>query len=521
VSTAQAGAETKGVTGGTGETVTTGIPARLDRLPWSRWHWVVIVALGITWILDGLEVTLVGSIAGALTSKDTLGLTTSEATAAGSFYLAGAVVGALLFGYLTDRFGRRKLFMVTLGIYLIFTVATALSWGFWSFVIFRVFAGMGIGGEYSAINSAIDELVPARVRGCVALAINSSWWLGTAAAAGLTVFLLNVLEPTVGWRLGFGLGAVLAIGILFIRKTVPESPRWLLTHGRADEAEEVVCQIEEEVRKTHPDLPEPEGEPLEIEQRESIGFIAIAKHVIHEYPGRGVLGLALMSSQAVLYNATLFGMVAVMTTFFHASKDNAPLYIIPFAFGSLLGPWLLGPLFDTIGRKVMIASTYISSGLVLLVTAWLFHQKLLSALTLTICWCVCFFFASAGASAAYLTVSEIFPMETRAMAIALFYAIGTAFAIAAPWTFGKLIETDSYTNVALAFAIGGAIMILGGIVEVFLGVEAAGKPLEAVARPLNAVRRAGSQRIPRPHRPAFAGGNPSSGRSTGRTLRGA
>jgi MFS family permease len=487
VSTASAEG-TIGVTGGTGKTVTTDIPARLDRLPWSRWHWIVVIALGVTWILDGLEVTLVGSIAGALTSKDTLGLTTSEATAAGSFYLAGAVAGALLFGYLTDRFGRKKLFMVTLGVYLVFTVATALAWNFWSFMIFRVLAGSGIGGEYSAINSAIDELVPARLRGRVALMINSSWWIGTAAAAGLTVVLLNVLEPSVGWRLGFGLGAILAIGILFVRNMVPESPRWLLTHGRADEAEEVARHIEAEVQKTHPDLPEPEGEPLEIEQRESIGFVAIARHVMKEYPGRGVLGFSLMASQAVLYNATLFGMVAILTTFFHASKANAPLYIIPFAVGNLLGPWLLGPLFDSVGRKVMISSTYLLSAATLLVTAWLFHAGDLSALTLTICWSICFFFASAGASAAYLTVSEIFPMETRAMAIALFYACGTGVAIAAPWTFGYLVQSKSVDEVTYAFVIGGVIMAIGGVVELLLGVEAARKPLEAVARPLTAVR---------------------------------
>src|SRR4051812_22031420 len=488
---ASAPARQLGVTGGTGETITTDIPSRLDRLPWSRWHWVVIIALGITWILDGLEVTLVGSISGVLTDKGTLALSTAQATAAGSFYLAGAVAGALLFGYLTDRYGRKKLFMITLGVYLVFTVATALAWGFWSFMIFRVLAGAGIGGEYSAINSAIDELVPARVRGRVALAINSSWWIGTAAAAGLTVVLLNYFSENVGWRLAFALGALLAIGILFIRHLVPESPRWLLTHGRADEAEQVVQQIEAEVRKTHPDLPEPEGEPLEIEQRESIGFIAIAKHVAKEYPERGVLGFALMASQAVLYNATLFGMVSIMTTFFHASKANAPLYILPFAAGNLLGPWLLGPLFDTVGRKVMISATYITSGVILLVTAWLFHQQVLTATTMTVCWAVCFFFASSGASAAYLTVSEIFPMETRAMAIALFYACGTGVAIAAPWTFGKLIETGSVGYVTLAFVIGGVMMAVGGVIEILLGVEAAGKSLEQVARPLNAVRRGG------------------------------
>jgi MFS family permease len=485
---ANAAAGHLGVTGGTGKTTKTDIPARLDRLPWSRWHWLVIVALGITWILDGLEVTLVGSISGVLTDKGTLHFSTAQATAAGSFYLAGAVGGALLFGYLTDRYGRRKLFMITLGVYLLFTVATALAWSFWSFMLFRVLAGAGIGGEYSAINSAIDELVPARVRGRVALAINSSWWIGTAAAAGLTVLLLNTLAVNIGWRVGFGLGAVLAIGILFIRHLVPESPRWLLTHGRADEAEEVVRKIEDEVRKTHPNLPEPEGEPLEIEQRRSIGFVAIARHVMQEYPSRGVLGFALMASQAVLYNATLFGMVSILTTFFHASEANAPLYIIPFAAGNLLGPWLLGPLFDSIGRKIMISSTYILAGASLLVTAYLFHQQVLSATTLTLCWAVTFFFASAGASAAYLTVSEIFPMETRAMAIALFYACGTGVAIAAPWTFGKLIETGSVGNVTIAFVIGGVIMAIGGVVELMLGVDAERKSLEAVARPINAVR---------------------------------
>ena len=484
-----------GVTGGTGETVRTDIPNRLDRLPWSRWHWLVVVALGITWILDGLEVTLVGSVAAALTDKNTLHFSTSQATAAGSFYLAGAVAGALLFGYLTDRFGRRKLFMITLGVYLVFTVATALSWDFWSFMAFRFLAGSGIGGEYSAINSAIDELVPARVRGRVALAINSSWWIGTAVAAGLTVVLLNTFSANVGWRIGFGLGAILAVGVLTVRRHVPESPRWLLTHGRANEAEDVVHDIEEKVRRSHPDLPEPEGDPLEVEQRESIGFVAIAKHVMEEYPSRGVLGFSLMASQAVLYNATLFGATSILTTFFHASAKNAPLYLIPFAAGNLLGPWLLGPLFDAVGRRVMISTTYIVSALVLFVTAWLFDSKVLSATTLTICWAVCFFFASSGASAAYLTVSEIFPMETRAMAIALFYACGTGVAIAAPWTFGKLIQTSSYGLVTVAFVIGGAIMALGGIVEIFLGVDAERRPLEAVARPINAVRgRVGQRR---------------------------
>src|SRR5436309_14959783 len=366
------------------------IPRRLDRLPWSRWHWLVVIGLGITWILDGFEVTLVGAIASVLTKPQTLHLTTHQASSAGTWYLLGAVAGALFFGYLTDRLGRKKLFMVTLGVYLIFTVATAFAWNFYSFAIFRVLAGAGIGGEYAAINSAIDELIPARVRGRVALAINGSWWIGTAAAAVISYELLIHLSETISWRIGFGVGALLAVGILTIRRFIPESPRWLLTHGRAEEAEQVVEQIENEVRKTHPNLPEPEGEPLAVAQREHIGFASIAKYVVKSYPGRGILGLSLMSSQAVLYNATLFGMVAILTTFFHASKANAPLYIIPFAVGNLLGPWLLGPLFDTVGRKVMISSTYILSGGMLLLTAWLFYGQHLSALTLTICWEVCF-----------------------------------------------------------------------------------------------------------------------------------
>jgi MFS family permease len=475
-----------GELGDTGQAVETMVPRRLDRLPWSRWHWLVVFGLGITWILDGFEVTLVGAIASALTEKDTLHLTTHQASSAGTWYLLGAVGGALFFGYLTDRLGRKKLFMVTLGVYLVFTVASALAWNFWSFAIFRILAGSGIGGEYAAINSAIDELIPARVRGRVALAINGSWWVGTAFAAFLSYVLLENVRHTIGWRLGFAVGAILALAILTIRRFIPESPRWLLTHGRADEAEEVVGGIEDEVRKTHPDLPEPEGDPLRVEQREHIGFVTIAKYVVQNYPSRGVLGLSLMVGQAFLYNAVFFTYTLVLTDFFDVSSSKAPLFLIPFAIGNILGPLLLGPLFDSVGRRVMISFTYITSGVLLVVTGLLFTHDVLSATTMTIAWSVIFFFASAGASAAYLTVSELFPLEARAMAIALFYAVGTGIAALSPTLFGALIATHSKTNVNYGYLLGAGLMIGAGLVAVALAVAAERRSLEDVARPLTA-----------------------------------
>jgi MFS family permease len=474
--------------GATGAIVETMIPRRLDRLPWSRWHWLVVFGLGITWILDGFEVTLVGAIASVLTKPDTLHLSTQQASSAGTWYLLGAISGALLFGYLTDRLGRKKLFMVTLGVYLVFTVCTAFAWNFWSFAIFRILAGAGIGGEYAAINSAIDELIPARVRGRVALAINGSWWFGTAFAAFLSYEFLSHIRETISWRLGFGIGAILALGILTIRRFIPESPRWLLTHGRADEAEEIVTQIEDEVRKEHGELPEPEGEPLRIQQREHIGFVSIAKYVIKNYPARGVLGLSLMSGQAFLYNAIFFTYTLVLSDFFDVKAEKAPLFLIPFAVGNIAGPLLLGPLFDSVGRRIMISSTYIISGVLLIVTGVLFTHDALSASTMTLCWCVIFFFASAGASAAYLTVSELFPLEARAMAIALFYSVGTGIAALSPTLFGHLIATHSRTNVNYGYLLGAGLMIAAGIVAAFLAVPAERRSLEDIARPLTAVR---------------------------------
>jgi MFS family permease len=482
----------------TGDVVETMIPRRLDRLPWSRWHWLVVTGLGITWILDGFEVTIVGAIASILTDADALDLSTQQSASAGTFYLLGAISGALVFGFLTDRFGRKKLFTITLGVYLAFTVASGLAWDYWSFVGFRFLAGAGIGGEYAAINSAIDELIPARVRGRVALAINGSWWVGTAAGAFFSYELLHSLDESIGWRFGFFIGATLALGIIVIRRFIPESPRWLLTHGRAAEAERVVTQIEDAVRKQHPVLPEPEGEPIVIEQRERLSFPAIAKYVIQNYPQRGLLGLSLMTGQAFLYNAIFFTYTLVLTDFFGVNAKTAPLYLIPFAIGNFLGPLLLGPLFDTIGRRVMIPLTYITSGALLIVTGQLFVNDVLTETTMTIAWCVIFFFASAGASSAYLSVSELFPLEARAMAISLFYAVGTALAALSPTLFGALIESASRTNVNYGYMVGASLMIAAGVIAIFLAVPAERRALEDLASPYTAVRGRGPTSIAAP-----------------------
>jgi MFS family permease len=482
----------------TGPVVETMIPRRLDRLPWSRWHWLVVVGLGITWILDGFEVTLVGAIASMLTDPDALGLSTQQSASAGTFYLLGAISGALVFGYLTDRFGRKKLFTVTLGIYLVFTVASGLAWDYPSFVVFRFLAGSGIGGEYAAINSAIDELIPARVRGRVALAINGSWWVGTAFAAFFSYQFLQNLDESIGWRLGFFLGATLALAIIVIRRFIPESPRWLLTHGRADDAERVVAEIEARVKREHPELPEPEGGPIVIEQRSRLNFLEIARYVIRNYPQRGLLGLSLMTGQAFLYNAIFFTYTLVLSEFYGVSEKTAPLYLIPFAVGNFLGPLVLGPLFDILGRRVMISSTYIGSGVLLIVTGQLFVHDVLSANGMTVAWCVIFFFASAGASSAYLSVSELFPLEARAMAISLFYALGTGLSALSPTLFGALIESASRSNVNIGYLLGAGLMITAGVIAIFLAVPAERRALEDIASPYTAVRGRGPSSIAAP-----------------------
>jgi MFS family permease len=461
---------------------------------------MIIVGLGTVWILDGLEVTIVGNVAPRLSEAGSgLAISPGEVTGlAAAMYVAGACAGALFFGWLTDRFGRRKLFIITLGVYLAATALSALSWTAAWFLIFRFLTGFGIGGEYAAINSAIDELIPRKHRGRVDLMINGSYWLGAAVGALLAIPALNenLLPADVGWRLTFALGVVLGLVILLVRRHVPESPRWMFIHGHDREAENLVDQIEDRVeRETNTTLEEPR-DTMTIQQRRTIGFLSIAKTVIQDYPKRGVLGLSLFIGQAFLYNAITFGYATILTTFFGISSDATGYYYVAIAVGNFLGPFLLAPFFDTVGRKPMITGTYVLSGVLLLVTAWLFNQGVLSALTLTIAWTVVLFFASAGASSAYLTVSEIFPMETRALAIAFFYAIGTAAGgISGPLIFSALVGSGNRSDTAVAFVIGAILMIAAGIVELIFGVKAERQSLERIAKPLTAQ---GSQPAARP-----------------------
>jgi MFS family permease len=486
-----------------GKIVETRIPARLDRLPWARWHWMVLVGLGTVWILDGLEVTIVGTISSRLTEKGSgLEISDSQVGLAAAVYVAGACLGALFFGWLADRLGRKKLFLITLALYIVATVATAFSGSFLMFAVCRFFTGAGIGGEYAAINSAIDELIPARVRGTVDLIINGSFWLGTALGAALSIPLLNdsLFPVDVGWRLAFGLGAVLGFTILLVRRNVPESPRWMFIHGRSKEAEALVDDIERQVMESAgvSELKEPK-KAIRVREQETVGFLTIAKTVFGAYPRRTVVGLSLFIGQAFLYNAVFFTYALVLGTFYGVKPQAVGYYIIPFAIGNFLGPLVLGRLFDSVGRKPMIAGTYIVSGVLLIVTAFLFKADVWSATTQTAAWCVIFFFASAGASAAYLTVSEIFPMETRAMAIAFFYAVGTAVGgITGPLLFGKLVATKDAGEVFWGYMLGAVLMIVAGIVQAAMGIEAARKDLEDIAKPLSAEAAEGADEEERP-----------------------
>jgi MFS family permease len=469
-----------------GTSLWTDVPGRLDRLPWSRWHVRFVVALGITWVLDGLEVTLVGAVSGVLREPSTLHLAESQIGLAASAYLLGAISGALVFGRLTDALGRKRLFLVTLAVYSVATVLTATAWGFWSFAAFRLLTGAGIGGEYAAINSAIDELVPARVRGHTDLAINSTYWAGTALGSAATLVLLNpsVLPHSLGWRLCFGLGGLLGSAVLLVRRHVPESPRWLLLHGREHDAEAIAAAIEAEVARSAPGALPPPPPPRRIEVKGSVGLRAVARVLLRVHLRRTVLGLSLMIAQAFAYNAIFFTYALVLGRFYGVPSDRVGLYLLPFAAGNLLGPFALGRLFDTVGRRTMISATYGISGLLLAATGWAFAQGWLNATTQTALWCAVFFLASAAASSAYLTVSELFPVELRGLAIAVFFAIGTAAGgLVAPAVFGALIETGDRVQVMKGYLVGGALMVAAAVVAATLGVAAEGKSLEALAEP--------------------------------------
>jgi MFS family permease len=482
------------------------IPARLDRLSWSRFHTRLVVALGVAWVLDGLEVTIASNSVGLISQKQALNLSSSEvAFAVGTVYLLGEVAGALFFGRLSDKFGRRNLFMITLGVYLFGGFLTALTighspvWAYWVWGS-RFIAGMGIGGEYAAINSAIDELIPAKYRGRVDIAVNGTYWGGALIATVLTILVVNHLPVSYSWRVAFLAGPALGFVILFVRKNLPESPRWLLMHGREEDAEKAVAEIEEHTKSSGGSLGEvDESKAIEITPANNIGFVALARTLFVHYPRRAILGASLMITQSFLYNAIFFTYALVLTKIYNVPATDTAYYFIFFALGNLIGPLTIGHLFDTVGRRRMIAGTYTLSGALLAGSAFLFQAGILDAVSQTACWCVIFFFASAGASSAYLTVSEIFPVEVRAKAIAVFFAIAQSFGAFGPWLYGELIGTgQDHFRLFIGYLIGASVMIVGGAVAAFLGVDAEQKSLEDIARPLSA-------RSPYPHLSAVTG----------------
>jgi MFS family permease len=454
----------------------------------------MVAALGTAWVLDGLEITVASAAAAVLTEKETLGLSSTEVGAIATVYLIGEVFGALFFGRLSDALGRRNLFIVTLGVYLAGNALTALTWdgGLWGLIFLyltRFIAGAGIGGEYAAINSAIDEMMPAKYRGRVDIAVNGTYWGGAIIGTLGTFILLQQISLGIGWRLAFLIGPVIGIAIWGLRRHLPESPRWLLMHGREEEAEVNLKRIEDAAEASGQTLaPVDEKQAIEVRPGPNHGYLTLIKVLFSQYPDRSTLAATLMITQSFLYNAIFFTYTLVLTKFYGVASDDAPIYLIAFAVGNLIGPLTIGHLFDTVGRRKMIAGTYILSGLLLLVSAWLFHAGVLNAITQTICWCVIFFFASAGASSAYLTASELFPLEVRAQAIAVFFAIAQCFGAIGPIFYGWLIGEGSDPNrLFIGYLIGAAVMIIGGVVDIFLGVDAEGKSLEEVAPPLSAV----------------------------------
>ncbi|TDV67764.1 MFS transporter [Pseudomonas sp. LP_7_YM] len=474
-----------------GRVFETDLPARLDRLPWGRFHTLLVFALGITWLLDGLEVTLAGSVSGALKDSPVLHLSNADIGLAGGAYISGAVLGALFFGWLTDRLGRRKLFFITLALYISATAATAFSFSVWSFMLFRFLTGMGIGGEYTAINSTIQEFTPARFRGWVDLTINGTFWIGAALGAGGSIIFLDPgwIGADLGWRLCFGIGAVLGLVILFMRLWLPESPRWLLIHGQEDEAKRIVENIENNLREQGHELTRPKGKPLSLHARDHTPIREIFETLFITYRQRAWVGMTLLTAQAFFYNAIFFTYALVLSEFYQVPSASVGWYVLPLALGNFCGPLLLGRLFDVIGRRVMISLTYAISAVLLTISGYLFEQGVLSVTQQAIAWMIIFFFASAAASSAYLTVAETFPLEIRALAIAVFYAFGTALGgIIGPTLFGELIDSHQRGPVFVGYLIGAALMLLAAAVQAIWGVASERKSLEEVARPLSQAR---------------------------------
>ena len=474
------------------------VPTRLDRLPWSKFHWLVIIALGTAWVLDGLEIQMAASIASVLTDKETLALTSAEVGASASVYLFGQVVGALHFGRLADRQGRRKMFILTLTLYLVFNGLAGLSLNFWMFAAFRFIAGMGIGGEYAAIHSAIDELMPAKYRGRVSLAISGTYWAGAALGAVMGAFLLDpdIFGKDVGWRLSMFIGPLIGAAVWQLRKHIPESPRWLMTHGREEEAEKTVKGIEDYIRSKGGTIEHVhEDEAIEVRHYPPVTYREIASVMLKKYFRRSTLGFVLMVTQSFLYNAIFFTYGLVLADFYGIADETIPWFFIPFALGNLCGPLVLGRYFDTIGRRAMIGGTYLVSAVILAISGYLFWIDALTAVTQTILWCVVFFIASAAASSGYLTVSEIFPLELRSQAIAFFFAIAQfCGGVVAPWLFGMLIgDASSRTPLFIGYLLGAGLMCLGGVTAITLGVNAEQKSLESVATPLSAVKAAAAR----------------------------
>jgi MFS family permease len=475
-----------------GQPIRSLVPARMDRLPWTRFHWRVILGLGSAWILDGLEIQIVSAVGTVLQAKGTLNLSAGEVGLLGSVYLLGEVVGALVFGRITDLVGRKRLFVLTLALYLVASGLAAFSFSFWFLLLCRFFAGTGIGGEYTAINSAIDELIPSYYRGRTDIAVNGTYWAGAMIGAAASILLLNpaIFPINLGWRVGFLIGPILGVLIIYVRRVLPESPRWLMTHGHQEEAERIVTEIEDQARSQGVHLePVPEDRAIMVTGRGVVSYVQIARTMLRDYPSRSFLGFSMMVTQAFLYNAIFFTYALVLTNFYHLKSDQIGVYFFPFALGNLLGPLTIGHLFDTVGRRKMIMFTYCVSAILLAISAALFDAGALTAVTQTIFWCVIFFLASAGASSAYLTVSEIFPLELRGQAIAFFFAISQlAGGVAAPTLFGALIGDGKDPGpLTIGYYVGAIVMFAGGLIAWFFGVNAERKSLEEIASPLSAV----------------------------------